>query len=89
MAVDFRVEILAKLLLVPEEGLFGLLFADVEQQLRHFAIQSAGGAHHAFGVRRQEVLVNARNVIEALNEGRRTQASQVVVARLVLGEQGI
>ena len=51
VTVDFRVEILAKLLLVPKEGLFGLFFTDVEQQLRHFAIQSAGGAHHPFGVR--------------------------------------
>ncbi len=50
MAVDLGIKILSELLFVPEEGLFRLLFAHVEDERRNFAIQTSRGTHHAFAV---------------------------------------
>ncbi len=87
VAVDFGVKICAKLGLPPQKRFLGLLFAYVENELRHFTHYAAGGHHDPLFVGEQQVAVDARNVVKPIDVGDGTELRQVVVAGFVFGQE--
>ena len=66
MAVELGIEMLAEMLLPPQEGLLGLAVADVEQEARHLAEQAAGEHDQVLLVLEQLLAVDPGHVIEAV-----------------------
>ena len=58
-----------------------------EQRLEHVAAEAPGGGDDTLGVRRQQLPVEPRLVVVALEECPRRELDEVLVAPVVLGEQ--
>ncbi len=79
--------VLAEQVVIPVQAPAGGLDLALADQARHFGRHAAGGADQPFGVFGQEILVDARIIIEAFQLGRRGDLEQVLVTGLVLGQQ--
>ena len=88
-AVVLELEVVAirEKLLVEPRRLARRLFASVQEVVVHLPAQAGGRAYEALGVLREEFAVDPREIVHALGEAPRDEFAQVVVARLVLGEQ--
>ncbi len=64
------------------------LLVAVQQRLQYVAAEAAGGGDQAVGVLLQQLPVHPRLVVVALHERQARQLDQVLVAGLVLGQQG-
>ncbi len=64
------------------------LLVAVQQRLQHVPTEAPGGGDQAFGVLLQQLPVHPRLVVVALHEGEAGQLDEVLVAGLVLGQQG-
>ena len=87
VAVELGIEVFSEVLLPPEEGLFRLAVAHIEQETRHLAEQTAGEDDEVLLVLEQLIAVDARHVIEAVGVGQRAQLGQAVITRAVAGQQ--
>ena len=64
------------------------LVVAVEQRLQHVPAEAAGGGDQTLGVLLEQLPVDAGLVVVALHERQARQLDQVLVAGLVLGQQG-
>ena len=64
------------------------LLVALQQRLQHVAAEAAGGGDEALVVLGEQVPVEARLVVVALEEGLAGELDEVAVAGLVLGQQG-
>ena len=86
--LQFDIKILAEELYPPAELGFGFFQAAVEDGLRDFSTDTTTGGDEAFVVFFEELLVYARELaVEAFYEAQGAELGQVLVARLVFGEQ--
>jgi hypothetical protein len=67
--------------------LLGLFHAAVEDRARHRAAQARGQGHQSLGVPTQQLPVDARVVIEALQKSHRVEVRQIFPTREVLGQK--
>ncbi len=74
-------------IVVPVHAADGFLRILINQQAGNLSRHAARGADQAFGVRRQELVVDAGIIIEAFQLRGGGDLQQVVVTRLVLGQQ--
>jgi len=82
-----EVAVAAKHLTEPRHGLSSLLGLATLQQRGHLSRQAGGQADQAFGMLGKQVFVYARSVVEAVEVSARHEFHEVLVARLVLGEE--
>jgi predicted ABC-type transport system involved in lysophospholipase L1 biosynthesis ATPase subunit len=80
--------VLAEDVLEPSRLLEGLALVALQQRLQHVPAEATGGGHQPLVVARQQVPVHARLVVVALEEGEAGQLDEVLVADVVLGQQG-
>ena len=64
------------------------LIVAVEERLQHMTAEASRGGDDARGIPLEQLPVDTRLVVVALHEREAGELDQVVVARLVLGEQG-
>ena len=70
VAVDFHIEIVAEVLFPPEQGFFGFALALVQHGVGHFTPKSSGEYNQVLLVFKQDVFVDAGDVVEPLGVGR-------------------
>ena len=79
--------IFAKDIDIPAEAVIGFLLASVHEQLWHLGAQATGGADQPLSMFRQELMIDARFIIVAVELAMAGNLEQVAIASHVAGEQ--
>ncbi len=86
--LEFEEEVvLAEQVVVPVQAAAGGLDLTLADEPRHFGRHAAGGADQPLGVAGQEILVDARIIIEPLQLSRRSDLEQVLITGLIFCQQ--
>ena len=88
VALQFHVEVIAKGIDPPLKGFFSLVLAHVEDQVGNFTGQTAGGGDQILSILLNEFFVDPRiAAVGTFDVAPRAELRQVMVARLVFGQQ--